>query len=181
MKNYHRALRIYLTLVVLLIASNAGAQSFDGWFAGTVGTPITFPAGEFDCIHKDPHETHYCDFGPGATPEKATVPGIFDGFMSVHFSQVVVTYSTPGDKTFKVTYVKDGGSSTVTYALHIFDCGIPPSIPHDAIVINSDTTVTHYNQDTSRTYWVNPGVKFNLMKLNRWGDSTLTIFAEPGS
>jgi hypothetical protein len=77
---------------------------------------------------------------------------------------------TPGDKVITLTDVNPGGcSTTLTYSkLHIYDC-TNPTIPHDAIVINSDTTATPFN-----TYWVNPGFKLNAAQ----GD---TIFAEPGS
>ena len=181
MRNHHRTLRIFLTFIIFLIAGNSRAQSFDGVFAGSIGTSITFPPREIDCITKDPHYTEFWDFGPGATPAKDTTPGIFDGLISVHFPQVVVTYSTPGDKTFTLTLDSSGGSSnTGTYALHIFDCSVP-SIPHDAIVINSDTTATLFSTlEPSKTYWVNPGVVLNL--YTTYGhDSSITIFAEPGS
>jgi hypothetical protein len=157
------------------------AQSFNGVFAGTMGTPITFPPQEWDCIIGDPHYTEFWDFGPGATPAKATIPGIYDGVIAVHFSQVVVTYSTPGEKTYTVTVDSAGKRfSTGTYKLFAYDCS-KPSIPHNAIVINSDTTVT-FDSQPSRTYWVNPGVQLKLMNLyGRYGDSTFTVFAEPGS
>ena len=183
MNNPHRILEIVFALGFFLIARNAGAQqSFSGVTGGSVGASITFPAGEIDCVRGDPHDTGFWDFGPGATPSKVTTPGVYDGVISVHFPQVVVTYSAPGVKTFTYTIVSAGKSpTTTTYALHVFDCS-EPSIPHDAIAINADTTIT-FDTQPLKTYWVNSGVKLNLMNLygKYDNDSILTIFAEPGS
>jgi len=145
---------------------------------GSTGTPITFATGA------DSNETAYWDFGSGATPPTAITPATVDPkdyFNNLYFTQDV-TYSTPGDKAVTLSIVNAGGCSSTTETferLHIYDCS-NPSIPHDAIVINSDTTINLGPLEPSRTYWVNPGVSLNLP----WGsghDSIFTIFAEPGS
>src|SRR5207253_2791393 len=123
MKNHHSRLRIFVASVSLLIAGNAGAQdvySSGNMECGAVGRPITF-AEEIDCVRNDPHATAYWDFGAGATPATATVPGDFEGSIVVFFAPVAVTYSTPGDKTVKLTVAQDAGSSTRMYPLHVFD------------------------------------------------------------
>jgi hypothetical protein len=142
---------------------------------GSVGTPITFA----NWIGSD---TVFWDFGSGATPATASSAGIvtiaFDPYIgkndtSVSFPPQDVTYLTPGDKVITLTAVNPGGcSTTLTYKLHIYDC-TNPTIPHDAIVVNSDTIVT--GQDHNLTYWVNPGVSLYL------SGGLDTIFAEPGS
>ena len=176
---------LFCALALVLLPGISAAQStngvtLDGIFAGSSGTPITFPAAEWGCLHGDPQASEIYDFGPGATPANATVHGIWDGVIAVDFSPVVVTYSTPGVKTFTLTTVLAGRSPGMdTFILHIFDCG-NPSIPHDAIVINSDTTVTLGPLQPSMTYWVNPGVVLNLNTTAGY-DSIFTIFAEPGS
>jgi len=150
---------------------------------GSAGTPITFTA-----YVDNLNETGYWDFGSGATPTKATTPAteivdpncICNDDTGISVSQVV-TYSTPGDKTVTLTVIRPGACSTttVTSEVHIYDCS-NPSIPHDAIVVNSDTTIYLGPLEPSMTYWVNPGVSLNLP----WGsghDSIFTIFAEPGS
>ena len=141
--------------------------------AGSIGMPMTFTAETGDLNDTgDLQDNAFWDFGPGATPETATtVATNFDG--AARFSESV-TYSTPGDKTVTLTIVKPGGcsGSTLTNKLHIFDCSIP-TIPHDAIVVNSSATVV----EGHKTYWVNPG--FNLDLPN--DDLRDTIFAEPGS
>ncbi len=174
MKNRHLSLRIGFALTFFLIADNAGAQINLGVLnSSSVGTPITFTPSEIDCIHSDPHYTAFWDFGSGATPATGSSHGIFDGVISVQFSSVYVTYSTPGDKTVTLTLVADGGSSTGTYALHIYDCS-KPAIPHDAIVVNSDTI----RAEDKKTYWVNAGGTLLVFGGQVGYD---TIFAEPGS
>jgi hypothetical protein len=151
---------------------------------GYTGTPITFTAGLGGYpLTGDLNDTAFWDFGPGAVPAKATttsivtvktnldVHGNWELDTGVSFSQDV-SYSTPGVKTVTLTVVKPAGCSTTMAPskLHIYDCSIP-SIPHDAIVINPDTTVI---VGSFQTYWVNPGATL----FNPGGD---TIFAEPGS
>src|SRR2546429_10022792 len=112
MKNHHRGLRIVVALATILIAGNAGAQdvySPGNMECGAIGRPITF-AEEWDCIRTDPHATAYWNFGPGATPATATVPGDFEGGIVVFFAPVAVTYSTPGDKTVTFSVAADNGS-----------------------------------------------------------------------
>ncbi|HYM20258.1 MAG TPA: T9SS type A sorting domain-containing protein [Candidatus Kapabacteria bacterium] len=137
--------------------------------AGSTGTPITITAqdGALDDNPEDFHDSAFWDFGSGATPAKAITGTI--ALPILNFSENV-TYSTTGDKTITLTIVNRGGcSETITDELHIYDCSIP-SIPHDAIVINSDTTI----RESHKTYWVNPG--FTL-----YSTEPDTIFAEPGS
>ena len=168
---------LFLAIVicnVLFITSGVKGQCYP--VGGTVGAPIKF-CGEMDCLHTDPGYTIFWDFGPDATPQTATTPYIFDGVISASYS-VEVTYSTLGDKTVTATTVSPGGSSVGTTVLHIFDCS-NPSIPHNAIVIKSDTTITVGAQEPAKTYWVNSGVVFNLSGGGY--DTIFTIFAEPGS
>ncbi len=144
------------------------AFGIDDVIAGSIGTPITFTAGDIVKNRDAPQENVFWDFGSGATPATATTSGIFDGIQVIEFSQDV-TYSTPGDKTVTLSLLNAGGCTpTVTYPLHIYDCSIP-SIPRDAIVIDSNTII-----GSSKTYWANPGVTLN-------GANNDTIFAEPGS
>lgn len=150
---------------------------------GSVGTRITFNAIlDLGCALNAPVDTNYTaswDFGSGATPATVVTTGN-PGLGGVSFSQNV-TYSTTGVKTVTLTVTHSGGySATITYGLYICDCGTP-SIPRDAIVISSDTTVTLNALDPSKTYWVNPGIVLNLSNLDGRYDSILTIFAEPGS
>jgi hypothetical protein len=183
MKNTWFSLFVFIACSSLYVAAAQGqsfdpdhASAFNCVFAGTAGTPVIFKW-EWDCIPPNQFQptTVFWDFGPGATPEKASTAGIYDGVISASFTQDV-TYSTAGDKSFTVTW---NDSQTATYALHIYDCSVP-AIPHDAIVISSDTTVTLGPLIPSRTIWVNPGVTLNL--INSYGyDSIFTIFAEPRS
>ena len=138
---------------------------------GFTGTPITFTTGFGPADLADLSYIANWDFGSGATPAKATTPATRDYFDGVQFSQDVM-YSTPGDKTVTFTIVSPGGcSGTGTYKLYIYDCS-NPSIPHDAIIINSDTTIAA----NLKTYWINPGFTLTLN-----GPKQDTIFAEPGS
>src|SRR5690242_19904260 len=128
MKTPHTPSLALVICSLLFITSAGKGQSMngltlDGIFAGSLGTPITFPAAEWDCINGDPHASEIYDFGPGASPATTTVQGTWDGVISVHFSPVVVTYSTPGVKTFTLTSITDGHSPiTDTFALRIYDC-----------------------------------------------------------
>src|SRR5205807_1179096 len=102
--------------------------------------PITFRA-EDENINdrRDSQDNFFWDFGSGATPAKATTTAIISYGMGLVLQDV--TYATTGDKTVTLTVVAPGGcSETTTNEIHIYDCSIP-SIPHDAIVINSNTTV----------------------------------------
>ncbi len=143
---------------------------------GAMGTPITFTDNDNAL-----YDTAFWDFGSGANPATAITTGTFTIYNSfdmygkpyldttVIYSQDV-TYSTTGEKTVTLRLVSPGGCSATmpTHVFHIYDCS-NPSIPHDAVVINADTTV-----ERSGTYWVNPGFKLTLYG----GD---TIFAESGS
>jgi hypothetical protein len=60
-----------------------------------------------------------------------------------------------------------------TFTVHIYDCSIP-SIPHNAIVINRETTVA----ESHKAYWINPGGTLVVAGGEVGYD---TIFAEPGS
>jgi hypothetical protein len=142
---------------------------------GSTGTPMVFSGGS------GLHDTAFWDFGLGATPAKAISTdsiGVETG-VDIHgkptydtvgsYLPQYVTYSTTGDKTVTLSIGSTGGCyATVTHKFHIYDCS-KPSIPHDAIVINADTTVWQ-----SGTYWVNPGFTFT-------SQGTDTIFAESGS
>jgi len=130
--------------------------------AGSTGTPLTFTVLSSSDILED---SVFWDFGSGANP--ATVGNIIHDNI---FTQSV-TYSTPGDKIVTLHVVAPGGCfTTLTNNLHIYDCSIP-KIPHDAIVINSNTTIV----DANKTYWVNPGFTVHFNAEHE------TIFAEPGS
>ncbi len=165
----------------IAIGTGPGGFSFMKYLqGGATGTPITFTAtGEIN-DSRDSQDNAFWDFGLGATPPKATTTAIVGQNNVVSFSQNI-TFSRPGDKTVTLSIAKPGGcSTTIPYELHIYDCS-KPSIPHNAIVINSDTTLS-FDTQPSRTYWVNPGVQLKLLNLyGRYGDSTFTIFAEPGS
>ena len=149
-----------------------GAFGFISQQEGSTGTAITITArdGDLDDNPEDFHDSAFWDFGSGATPAKAITGAI--ALPDLNFSENV-TYSTTGDKTITLTIFNRGGcSETRTDELHIYDC-TNPSIPQDAIVINSDTTVA----EAFKTYWVNPGFTLNLSP----GNPRDTIFAEPGS
>jgi hypothetical protein len=112
----------------------------------------------------------FWDFGSGATPANGT----FDvgPQQKVAYSSSV-TYSTPGHKITTLTSAGTGGCSSInTYELDIYDCS-DPVIPHDAIVINSDTSVV----GPGKTYWVNPGFTLSFRTVFQED----TVFAEPGS
>ncbi len=136
---------------------------------GTTGIPITFYVTD-DLM--DPRRTidytvHW-DFGAGATPATATV----NARVPQSTIKSTATYSTPGHKIATLRYSGSGGclsKNTDTVRFDIFDCS-SPSLPHDAIVVNSDTMAA----ESSKTYWVNPGFTLSF------ADSD-TIFAEPGS
>ena len=84
-----------------------------------------------------------------------------------------VVYSTGGLKTITLRTVSAGGcSATDTATVRVFDC-TPPAIPHDAIVINNDTTIYGWYL---KSFWVNPGVNVTFLNGNN-----NTIFAESGS
>jgi hypothetical protein len=140
--------------------------------AGAVGTPVAFAAtsGDLDPVGNF-QDTAFMDFGSDATPANASISGINTGGGGGFTQQA--TYSTTGDKTITLTIGNPGGcSETLTCQVHIYDCSTP-SIPADAIVVNSDTTVV----EGKKTYWVNPGFTLNLPNADLWD----TIFAEPGS
>jgi len=140
--------------------------------AGVVGTPITFSSPIYDHAEADAHDVGHWDFGSGATPATATTTASDDGSGYVQLGSAQTTYSTTGDKTITLRTTKDGGcpsmSGPTTATIHIYDCSIP-SIPHDAIVVDSVTAASD-----AKTYWVNPGATLYFAI----GD---TIFAEPGS
>lgn len=134
-----------------------------------VGTPTTFIAMSEDLNSEpDAHDTATWDFGPGATPASAIVIGYNHQNMGFSYD---VTYSTSGDRTVSLTIARPGGCPGTKYSgtIHVFDCS-NPSVPHDAIVIDSNQVSSTQN----RTYWVNPGVTFYLND----GD---TVFAETGA
>jgi hypothetical protein len=137
--------------------------------AGAIGTPVTFAATSVDYPVNagDSQDSAFWDFGPGASPQKVTATGL--SYHGLGFTQDV-TYSTAGDKTVTLGIARPGGCGgyTITTPIHIYDCSTP-SIPHDAIVIDSVRTA-----DGKKTYWVNPGATLYF------GDGD-TIFAEPGS
>jgi hypothetical protein len=153
----------------ITIGTGPGGFYFNNYQTGGVkGTSITFTAST-ESLHYsgDMQDIAYWDFGSGATPAKATTTFIEDHVLG--FSQDA-TYSTTGDKTVTLTIVSPSGCSdnSQTYNLHIYDCTFP-SVPPDAIVIDSNATA-----EPNKTYWVNPGF---TLKLN----DRDTIFAEPGS
>lgn len=113
------------------------------------------------------------DFGEGASPATATVH-ISNG-ETLDFLHSWVTYETPGRKTITITNqtplppVRCTTPEVLT--AEILDCSIVPPIPHDAVVIDTNTVL---RQTGGRTYWVNPGIRLS-------NPSNDTIFAEPGS
>ena len=128
--------------------------------AVAVGVPITFnmfryPTGD-DTVH--------IDFGAGAANRFVT---LFDGTSG--------TYNSPGLKTVVVEWVAPGGcSARDSFQVYAFGCD-NPVIPHDAIIVSSDTVFSNNNQ-SNKTFWLNPGVSLTL------GDNVSdTIFAEAGS
>lgn len=159
---------VFSFFVILLCSTSETAlgqvQYGNYVYSGAVGIPMTFTM-EIPCVTKDPGPNDYLlwDFGPGASPQKPRTPGIWDGIISVHFSQDV-TYLTPGDKTVSCSCFSG------TMQFHIYDC--TPAIPHHAIVISADTIVGQ--SGNGGTYWVNPGVTLTSYAKD-------TVFAESGS
>lgn len=137
---------------------------------GSVGSPVNFFAvsGDYN-TDPDANDTAFWDFGPGATPQTATIVG-YNVHSTGGFSQDA-TYSSVGDKTVSLKVSKPGGcrGNTFTSQIHIYDC-TNPTIPHDAIVIDSNGVPSL----SAKGYWVNPGFTFSPSD----GD---TVFAEPGS
>jgi hypothetical protein len=136
---------------------------------GAIGNSITFAATGFNPSQPDDaQDSAIWNFGAGASPETVTTTGLT--FHGVGFSQDV-TYSTTGDKSVTLRIVKPGGcfGYTLLSAVHIYDCSLP-SIPNDAIVVNSDTVLAQAN----KAYWINPGFTFGP----GGGD---TVFVEAGA
>jgi hypothetical protein len=153
---------------------------YTGQPGGSVGTPVTFTAHNLPPDNGDDGQyTAFWDFGSGATPAKDTTTAFDDPINGLYFSEAT-TYATTGDKTILLNVVGPTGcDTTLACQLHIYDCS-DPVIPQDAIVINSDTTITRGPLDSSVTYWVNPGVTLNLPD-SAGHDGTITVFAESGS
>jgi hypothetical protein len=130
--------------------------------AAEVGTTISVSAFVYDANSSD---SVFWDFGPGANP--ATIATI----LTNNSLSQTITYSTAGDKKITISAVAPGGCSrSLSFILPVYDCN-NPVIPHDAIVVSSDTTIRIRNA----AFWVNPGFTLILTEL---GD---TVFAEPGS
>jgi len=106
------------------------------------------------------------NFGIGANPPTA----------SDNSGSENVTYSSGGDKTVTVTVIAPSGCPvTSTYKLHIYEC-TNPSIPHNTIIIDSNTQVIRYGK---HFYWVNPGINIQFWGSgDPYGD---TLFVEAGA
>ena len=138
-------------------------QFEDAPLAVEVGTAVSFAARIGGGTSSD---SIFWDFGSGANPAtKADI--VIDDYQT----RASTVYSTTGNKTITVSVVAIGGCSrSAIFSVHVYDCSIP-IIPHDAIVVNSDTTISMNNA----AFWVNPGFTLSL------SSSKDTVYAEPGS
>jgi hypothetical protein len=119
-----------------------------------VGVPIEFRM--FDFSTSD--DTEHVDFGAGATQSSAGV-----------------TYNSSGLKKIVIESVAPGGCSVMdSFQVYAFGCE-NPVIPHDAIILSSNTVFTDNNQ-SNKTFWLNPGVSLTLGV-----NESDTIFVEAGS
>lgn len=123
--------------------------------AVAVGVPIEFRMFDFSISN----DTEHVDYGAGATQSGRTV-----------------TYNSSGLKKIFITSVAPGGCSVMdSFQVYVFGCD-NPVIPHDAIILSSNTDFTGDNNHSNKTYWLNPGVSLTL-----GGNVSDTIFAEAGS
>lgn len=141
----------------ILIGENPQHVSFKPGIlesAVAVGVPIKFKM--FDLSTSD--DTEHVDYGADATQSDAGV-----------------TYNLPGLKTVFIKSVAPGGCSVMdSFQVNAFGC-VNPVIPHDAIILSTVTVFTN-NNESNKTFWLNPGVSLTL------GDNESdTIFAEAGS
>ncbi len=105
----------------------------------------------------------FWDFGSDATPQ-SVVGGLSQN----------VTFGNSGTKKISVRIVAGNCGSTIyTSTVSVFGCN--PIIPHNAIVIDSDSSAEQGGYG-GHVYWVNPGKTFSL-----YGACCDTVFAEPGS
>jgi hypothetical protein len=124
--------------------------------AAAVGVPIRFHQLEQFVLTSS--DTVHIDYGAGATVSS-------DG----------ITYSSSGLKTIILESIAAGGCSVIdTFHINAYGCD-NPVIPHNAIILSSDVVFTDNNQ-SYKTFWLNPGVSLTL-----GSNANDTIFAEAGS
>ncbi len=115
-------------------------------------------------------DTLYVDFGSGANQVDSV--SFFSSFYGDPFIEI---YSTGGWKTITLRCVGPGGCSVSdTFHIYVYDC-TNPVVPHDAVIVSTNTVFTS-NNESYKTFWVNPGVSLTI------GDNIDdTIFAEAGA
>ncbi len=119
------------------------------------------------------HDSTFWNFGSDATPAslagKTSDPNI---------QTPVVMYSTGGMKSVTARVTNHTCSKDTTITKYVFDC-TPPAIPHTALVISRDTSITWTSNTGPRSIWINPGVTVDITASST---SPLdSVFAEAGA
>jgi hypothetical protein len=149
----------------------AGKPGGQAAIAAAVGVPIALYFGQKSTLYwQDTKE--YIDFGKDATPQYDTT---FEDVWPSLPEGISVAYNSSGLKTIFIETVAPGGCSVLdSFQVYAFGCD-NPVIPHDAIILASDTVFTAENPQLNKTFWLNPGVSVAGLS------GSDTIFAEAGS